>query len=87
MNGDRVLLLPGAAYRCVVGFFRERGELWNPGVRDLYQALRRKEYIVPLDGDRRDVQWRVGSGGERVRGWPFMRGILPIPGETTASAR
>ena len=85
VNGDRVLLLPGAAYRCVVGFFRERGELWNPGVRDLYQALRRKEYIVPLDGDRRDVQWRVGSGGERVRGWPFMGGILPIPGETTAS--
>jgi hypothetical protein len=78
LSGDRVLLLPGAAYRCVVGFLRDRGEQWNPGVRDLYQALRRKEYVVPIDGDRRDVQWRVGPSGDRVRGWPIMGGILPV---------
>ena len=77
-HGDRVLLLSGAAYRRVAIFFRDLGEHWNPGARDLYQALRKKEYVIPTDSERPDVQWRVGPDGQRVRGWPLAPGVLPV---------
>jgi hypothetical protein len=76
-HGDRVLLLAGAAYRRVAIFFRDLGEHWNPGSRELYQALRKKEYVIPTDSERPDAQWRVGPDGQRVRGWPLAPGILP----------
>jgi hypothetical protein len=78
---DEILLLPGPAYRRVSAFLHDLGERWNPGSRELYRGLRKKEYVIPTDTDYPNVQWRVGPEGQRVRGWALARGVLPIAAE------
>jgi len=78
IDGDEILLLPGPAYRRVATFLRDLGEHWNPGSRELYRALRKKEYVISADSDCPDVQWRIGTEGQRVRGWALARGVLAI---------
>lgn len=84
ISGDRVLVLHGAAYRCVAQALRRGGDHWNPGVRPLFESLRKKGYIVATDSGRSDTQWRVGSAGQRVRGWALAADLLPVTAAVTA---
>jgi hypothetical protein len=85
-DADRVLLLHTAAYRRVALFLRDGGEFWNPGARELHQALLRRRQVTPSETSRPDVQWRVGPDGHRVRGWPLAPGVLPPPPASVTTA-